>query len=64
MLAVGHEAKIGSISDDAVFYLMSRGLSYEESTKLIVLSNFNSIINEIKDESIKEEILNTIEKRV
>ena len=23
---VGHEAKIGKISDDAVFYLMSRGI--------------------------------------
>ena len=24
---IGHEAKIGRISDDAVFYLMSRGIS-------------------------------------
>ena len=28
---VGHEAKIGRISDDAVFYLMSRGISEEEA---------------------------------
>ena len=27
---VGHEAKIGRISDDAVFYLMSRGISEDE----------------------------------
>ena len=59
-----HGESTGKINEEKLFYLMSRGLSYEESTKLIVLSNFNSIINEIKDESIKEEILNTIEKRV
>ena len=29
--AVGHEARIGSISNDAVFYLMSRGMSEEDA---------------------------------
>ena len=33
---VGHEAKIGRISDDAVFYLMSRGLTEEDARALIV----------------------------
>lgn len=33
---IGHEAKIGRISDDAVFYLMSRGLSEEDARALIV----------------------------
>ena len=37
--AVGHEAKIGSISDDAVFYLMSRGMS-EEDAKALIVSGF------------------------
>ena len=32
---VGHEAKIGRISDDAVFYLMSRGISEEEARSLM-----------------------------
>lgn len=59
-----HGESTGKINEDKLFYLMSRGLTKEESTKLIVLSNFNIIINEIKDETIKEEILNTIEKRV
>ena len=33
---IGHEEKIGRISDDAVFYLMSRGLSEEDARALIV----------------------------
>ena len=36
---VGHEAKIGRISDEAVFYLMSRGLS-EEDAKALIVSGF------------------------
>lgn len=33
---IGHEAKIGRISDEVVFYLMSRGMSEEEARALIV----------------------------
>jgi Fe-S cluster assembly protein SufB len=33
---VGHEAKIGRISDDVVFYLMSRGMSEEDARAMIV----------------------------
>ncbi|HAG69853.1 MAG TPA: Fe-S cluster assembly protein SufB, partial [Lachnospiraceae bacterium] len=36
---VGHEAKIGRISDDAVFYLMSRGIP-EEDAKAMIVSGF------------------------
>jgi len=33
---LGHEAKIGRISDEAVYYLMSRGLSEEEARAMLV----------------------------
>lgn len=33
---IGHEAKIGCISEGSIFYLMSRGLSEEEAKALIV----------------------------
>ena len=59
-----HGESTGKINEDKLFYLMSRGMSKEESTKLIVLSNFNSIINEIKDESLKEEIFNRVENLI
>ena len=36
---VGHEARIGRISDEAVFYLMSRGLD-ENSAKALIVSGF------------------------
>ena len=40
---VGHEAKIGRISDDAVFYLMSRGVSEEDARALIVSGFADSV---------------------
>jgi Fe-S cluster assembly protein SufB len=33
---IGHEAKIGRISESAIFYLMSRGLSEENARAMIV----------------------------
>ncbi len=33
---IGHEAKIGRISDEAVFYLMTRGIPEEEAKAMIV----------------------------
>ena len=44
---VGHEAKIGRISDDAVFYLMSRGVSEEEAKSLIVSGFADSVSKEL-----------------
>ena len=45
--AVGHEAKIGSISNDAVFYLMSRGISEEEARTMIVNGFANPVSKEL-----------------
>ena len=44
---VGHEAKIGRISDEAVFYLMSRGIPEEEAKSLIVSGFADSVSNEL-----------------
>ena len=44
---IGHEAKIGRISDDAVFYLMSRGISEEEARALIVSGFADNVSKEL-----------------
>ncbi len=45
--AIGHEAKIGSISGDAVFYLMSRGMSEEDARALIVSGFADNVSKEL-----------------
>ena len=44
---VGHEAKIGRISDEAVFYLMSRGISEEDAKAMIVSGFANPVSKEL-----------------
>ena len=44
---IGHEAKIGRISDEAVFYLMSRGISEEDARAMIVSGFADDISKEL-----------------
>lgn len=44
---IGHEAKIGRISDEAIFYLMSRGLNEEEAKAMIVRGFVEPIAKEL-----------------
>lgn len=44
---VGHEAKIGRISDDAIFYLMSRGISEQDARAMIVTGFAEPIAKEL-----------------
>ena len=44
---VGHEAKIGRISNDAVFYLMSRGIPEDEAKSMIVSGFANPVSKEL-----------------
>ena len=44
---IGHEATIGRIGDDKVFYLMSRGISEEEARTMIVNGFANPVSKEL-----------------
>lgn len=59
-----HYASIGKVDENQLFYLMSRGLSESRAKKLIVESSFNPILNNIDDESIKEHLLEELERRI
>ncbi len=44
---IGHEAKVGRIGDELLFYLMSRGLSEQEAVKTVVLGFIESFTKEL-----------------
>ena len=44
---IGHEASIGRISDDAIFYLMQRGLTSDEARALIIRGFVEPISKEL-----------------
>ena len=47
LVDIGHEAKIGRISDEAIFYLMSRGISEGEAKAMIVRGFVEPITKEL-----------------
>ncbi|MBN1170295.1 Fe-S cluster assembly protein SufB [Candidatus Micrarchaeota archaeon] len=44
---IGHEAKVGKIADDKLFYLMSRGFPEKEAMKMVVLGFMETFTREL-----------------
>ncbi len=63
-VAASHGAAIGKISDEGLFYLMSRGLSKKDAEKLIVAGFINPILSKIADEETKELFKNRINAKL
>lgn len=59
-IIANHACAIGSLNDDHIFYLLSRGIKLEEARKLITYG-YLSPIKEHFEEKEKEEIQNLIE---
>lgn len=59
-----HSSAAGKVNNKELFYIMSRGFSKNEAMKLMVRARFNKIINKIKDEKLRENILEEIDKRL
>lgn len=58
-----HGAAIGKMSDEALFYLMSRGLNKDEAVKLMIAALINPVVLSLPEE-IKTSISSEIEKRI
>lgn len=59
-----HSSSAGKADEKELFYIMSRGFSLKDAMKLIVRARFNKIIEKIKNEEIKNEVLEEIDKRL
>ena len=59
-----HSTASGKVDNEELFYIMSRGLNYNEAVKLIVKARFNKILNRIEDEELRNEIIKEIEERL
>lgn len=59
-----HSSSAGKIGEKELFYIMSRGFDFKEAMKLMVRAKFNKILHNIKDEELKEQILNEIDNRL
>lgn len=57
-----HSTAAGKIDSKKLFYLMTRGLSKADSERLIVRAQFNSVLDKIENEEIKNDILKVINR--
>jgi Fe-S cluster assembly protein SufD len=55
-----HGSASGSLNEDSIFYLMSRGLSYQQSKELLINGFLLDVIEKITDSEIKHLIKNLI----
>tara|TARA_B100000959_G_scaffold272530_1_gene321969 strand:- start:523 stop:1002 length:480 start_codon:yes stop_codon:yes gene_type:complete len=59
-----HGSTSGNLDEDSIFYLMSRGLNYNESKKLLVKGFLFDAIESITNKDIKEFFANNLDKKV
>ncbi len=59
-----HGASIGKMSDEDLFYLMSRGLTKDEAFLLILQGMVRPFVDNIPNEVIKNEIEESINKLI
>ena len=59
-----HSTASGTVDKQKLFYMMSRGISYNDAVKLIIRANFNKIIERVKDSDLKSIIIEELEKRI
>ena len=55
-----HGSSSGSLNEDSIFYLMSRGLNYQQSRELLINGFLLDVIEKITDSEIKNLIKNMI----
>ncbi len=59
-----HGATVGQLNEDALFYMMQRGMSREEAQNLLLVGFLNDILMKIDCDKIKEIIRENIEQKV
>ncbi len=59
-----HGSTSGNVDEDAIHYLMTRGLKREEATRLLIKGFLSDVIEFIKSDSIKKFVESILEKQV
>lgn len=59
-----HSSSAGKVDNKELFYIQTRGFDEKSAMKLLVRAKFNKILDDIKNEELKNKILNEIDKRL
>ena len=59
-----HGATSGSVDEDSIYYLMTRGLNRKEAVKLLIDGFLNEVVDMIKSNSIKKFVKSKLEGQI
>lgn len=60
----GHAASVGQVNPEQIYYLMSRGISREVATRLIIYGFLAPVVSEIPLEKVQEQLQGTVERKL
>lgn len=60
----GHAASVGQVNKDQVYYLMSRGISREDATNLIIYGFLAPIVSEIPIKSVEKQLSGLVDRKL
>lgn len=63
-VVAGHGASCGTIDNDILFYLMSRGLNKNDAENLYIQGFINPFIEQIKNENLKKYIIEKVNEKI
>lgn len=63
-VTAGHAASIGQVDPDDMYYLMSRGLKYEEAERLVILGFLGAVITEIPSKDVRDEMIAVLDHKL
>ena len=64
VIRCGHGATVGPVDQEALFYLQSRGLDRRQALTLLVAGFFNSVLADVGDEALAEEVAAKVERKL
>jgi Fe-S cluster assembly protein SufD len=59
-----HGATVGQLDTEALFYIRSRGIGYDEARHLLMYAFANEVVSTIKLEALRERIIEMVDKRL
>lgn len=60
----GHAGSVGRVSEEALYYLMSRGMNKKEADRLITKGFLTPVLEHIEEKSVREMIEELIERKI
>ncbi|MBO9604736.1 MAG: SufD family Fe-S cluster assembly protein, partial [Paenibacillaceae bacterium] len=60
----GHAASVGQVNAEQIYYLMSRGISRDEATKLIIYGFLAPVVSEIPIGALEEQLQRLVERKL